>query len=365
MKKILYLIMIICLLTVTGCACSRLAKEKKQEDEYKNQAKTEAIKYINNKYGISLNDDNIKNVYLEQRFVNEFDHDSTGNATITAIYNNKEFKIYVNCFKKNIEDYTDDYEKDIVFESIQNYYYEKIGLDANNTKLLLNFGLEMHDKFIDVNTLFSNMKSDKSRFIVIITTGKVNSDDVEKTAKEYDIFNLYIYKLNDGDNLNGFRDDIEFTKDYSFYENKLFSDHSRLYIEDVYQYEIGGYYNHIKYTLVSLDNGIYVRSEKENNISIKKIKDKEIKQYQDKINTCGNDLNVLGVYKVSTTISEKKYLINGYYIYNMNKVSNDNFNKYDVYPIIINYDTDCHNNYNESFILLNSSTSYIAVVSTK
>ena len=326
MKKIfIYLILLTILLT--GCK----KEVKTPKDSNRDLAIIEAKSYIRQKYIIELNDNNITNVNVEKNY--EYSGISpTGYAEITANYNGKEFKISLNYYNKNMNNYYDDYERDIILDAINEYYYSKLNISKENSITYIPetiiYSPNTNQKFTTLEDLFSRLNNDYKSIYIVTTDEIINPENIISDNQE----NITIYKLDKNEdftkyNKNNFIKQNSNGNTISF--NKL-TNYSNLYVKEEY-YCLSTCIK-TTYKTTALDNDFYIKNtipDKHNNqydINIKKINTNE--EITNKINECGNNLNILSVYELTankTKFTNEEMQLTMYNYYHNNQNQNISF----------------------------------------
>lgn len=367
MKK--YILLFLGIILLTGCSFSELWKENKKENNYKSLAKEEVKKYIKNKYNFDLNDNNIINTVLHVNSVNEWStaNDYSGYATITATYDNNNFKIYINYLKKDTSEYYDNYEQNIIIDAIKSYYCDRLNINEVNTKIYLTdeivFDKHTNTRFSDVYSFIHNINNYQEQSIIILTTDELKESDVQNIANEFNNINLVVYKLKQNIDLNNYSNNtlIEANENLNV-TNPIFNDKNELFVEGKYSCQKENNCKYNDYVIESLSDGLYIKSTKEDDIKIQKIDIKQIPSYQDILDKCGTNLQVKSAYKLSAKPYHNEILGNidkNIYVYNTNTKLN---NQYQKYSIFVNDETSCNQNFSKYHNSLKNGTAYIIVV---
>lgn len=100
-KTIKLLLLLSCVLLFTGCSYSE--EELQQMEQYMSQAKENAIKYIQNKYGFQANIIDTKTEKYNSGPVPDFTPPPTGNVFVEMEYKNIDFCVYITGKKESTE----------------------------------------------------------------------------------------------------------------------------------------------------------------------------------------------------------------------------------------------------------------------
>ena len=300
MKKIS--ILIITLLFITGCACSRFVSKaveyRKQEKEYINIAISEAKKYIRDKYGFDLIDNEIDetDTLTDGYYGSQIEiTPPNGKVIIEAHHDGISYKIFVDASSRNSDKYYDNYEKNIILNDLYSYFKEKLGYDKSNLRIFTNdemfFGIQSHDKYTNVNSFFSKINIEADSNLLVLTSEDIDKEVIEALVREMGIKILNIAKIDERDNIYKYNLNKK-TLPYSILlDSDLFTNGS-LFIEQEAMCH-NGYCSFSEYNIVDLDNNNYIKFiGKDSNFE--RIEDKK---YEDEIKNC-NKGSVSSVYRI-------------------------------------------------------------------
>lgn len=359
MKK--YLLLLIFIFLITGCFKKDVNEEYKN---YINLAKEEAIKYINNKYSFNVNTVNIKNVYL-LKDKNVKDQSYNGIARVEFKYDGILFNTTIDYLKKDMSQYYDNYEQDVVINAIKDYYFMQLSLSTENSKIYMNKsvieGSQMNPKFNDADTFLSNISDNSNASIIIITLDRIDDNLLRDISRKYKGVMLDVYKLYDVD-LIKFNQNILLDGDRTSITANIFSNSKKVYVEKEFICDTKENCKYNQYSIDHLGYLVYGRSLESDNINIERIDVSEIDSYQDKVKKCGMDLIVYSAYKASTTIDKDNMSNRALTIYNMSTTSSEYINNFKIYPVIIDEDVYCYNNFVANTSYLKNGLFYILIV---
>lgn len=217
MKKII-IIVVFCLF-LTGCFESKEEKEKKQR--YINQAKINAINYVEEKYGFkpkirsskALTSTASASGGINLSYYN-------GEVELEMIYNNKSFLVRINGDIVTANG-RDNYQKDLINNSILELAKKTFG---KNPEKYMIYRDEMIDKYYDGNNLASVINRYSTYFYLSYCNYDLSS------YKNVDLFNemnmkVYVYNFRNLNVLNKFYyphdDGKSMAGDYNTYNNAL------------------------------------------------------------------------------------------------------------------------------------------------
>ena len=323
MKK-LSLLIILLLFVATGCFGN--VKEMKNNQKL---AKTEGIRYIKDKYNITITEDDILDVDLDTQIVNEYDAEYTGVAHLYVRYNYESFDVVVNYLEKNRDTYYDNYEKSKIIDGIKKMYCNLLGIEEVNTKIFIPdyfaLGEQTHDKYSDADTLVRKIKKAEANDVYIITSNSLDQNKVKEASHKFTNVTLSVNRVYDRENIVYYDDTYYGSYSYNSLKQYMFNETQNLYIEEAYDCdELTCTFD--KYKKQELIENIFVKTSINDNLEIvKESNPTVIEKYRNKVNTCNKNLQLVDVYKVVNKGNNSKPMVG---IYSFNNINGKNYTSY-------------------------------------
>lgn len=178
-KRVIYSIFICTImLFVTGCGLN--IEEKVERNKIEKQAKENAIKYIESKYGFTADVIDVSlNKYNSGDATGSIFADVNGYATLTLSYQNKEFKVKIYGKEETI-DGEDNYQSEIIL----NDYLELITKETGLTPYKIEYNDSNKNMYKEYYTKENLLDFIKGYTMVL---SYINVDGLEK-VKEYSLF---------------------------------------------------------------------------------------------------------------------------------------------------------------------------------
>jgi len=121
MKKGIFALLVMSSIVFIGCGYTK--EEKELMDKYEEIGESNAIKYVENKYGFTPKVIETKNTYNEPGIVPDFSPMPNGTVLVTMEYDDKEFEVEITGEEESLEG-ADNYQKDEILAYLNDYVVE-------------------------------------------------------------------------------------------------------------------------------------------------------------------------------------------------------------------------------------------------
>ncbi len=121
MKKGIFALLVMSSIVFIGCGYTK--EEQELMDKYEEIGESNAIKYVENKYGFTPKVIETKNTYNEPGIVPDFSPMPNGTVLVTMEYGDKEFEVEITGEEESL-DGADNYQKDEILAYLNDYVVE-------------------------------------------------------------------------------------------------------------------------------------------------------------------------------------------------------------------------------------------------